>query len=130
MPQGISPKLPLTIDSQDGKYALNKTLRQAIAQNLKNLVLTAPGERIMNPDFGVGIRNYLFRENAAPLYAEIKGKIIRQVNMFMPFLRIIDVGFLSSSDDPINISDNVIYVKIIYHIGPLGTDDTLDLTVQ
>ena len=68
MPQGISPKLPLTIDSRDGKYALNKTVRQAIAQNLKNLVLTAPGERIMNSDFGVGIRNYLFRDNATPLY--------------------------------------------------------------
>jgi len=130
MPQGISPKLPLTIDSQDGKYALNKTLRQAIAQNLKNLVLTAPGERIMNPDFGVGIRNYLFRENAAPLYAEIKAKIIRHVDIFMPFLRIVDVGFLSAHDDPINISDNAIYVKIIYHITPLGTDDSLDLTVQ
>lgn len=130
MPQGISPKLPLTIDSQDGKYALNKTLRQAIAQNLKNLVLTAPGERIMNPDFGVGIRNYLFRENATPLYAEIKAKIIRQVDIFMPFLRIVDVGFLSAQDDPINISDNAIYVKIIYHIAPLGTDDSLDLTVQ
>ena len=56
---GISPKLPLTRDKQDG-YALNKTELDSIKQNVKMVVLTSPGERVMDPSFGVGIRKYLF----------------------------------------------------------------------
>jgi len=56
---GISVKLPLSRDPESG-YKLNKTLKQVARQNLKMLVLTAPGERIMIPEFGVGLRNYLF----------------------------------------------------------------------
>mgnify|MGYP000439218146 FL=1 len=59
---GLSPKLPLTKDPQDG-YALNKEYVELVQQNLKMILLTAPGERIMEPEFGVGLRNYLFQNN-------------------------------------------------------------------
>ena len=59
---GISPKLPLYIDPVDG-IALNKTLKQMTRQNLKMIILTSPGERIMYPKFGVGLRRYLFMNN-------------------------------------------------------------------
>lgn len=130
MPKGISPRLPLTENSEDGKFLLNKTLNQAIAQNLKNLILTAPGERIMNPDFGVGLRNFLFRENTEGVYAEIRAKIIDQVGRFMAFVDVNQIKFISSSDDPINVPDNVIYVTIFYSIIPLGTDEVLNLVIE
>ena len=57
---GISPKLPLIVNDLDGHYGLNKTIRQAIKQNFKNLILTSPGERVMDIQFGVGLRNYFF----------------------------------------------------------------------
>ena len=53
---GISPKLPLLVDKQDGPYGLNKRLNQSIKQNFKNLILTSPGERVMIPEFGVGLK--------------------------------------------------------------------------
>ena len=34
--------------------------RNAIRQSIMNIVLTAPGEKRFNDDFGVGLRNYLF----------------------------------------------------------------------
>ena len=54
MGNGLAVKLPLFYDPVDGPYTLLKTMREVGAQNLKMLVLTNPGERIMNPDFGVG----------------------------------------------------------------------------
>ena len=60
MASGISPKLPLIPDDVDGPYGLNKTLTESIKQNFRNLMLTIPGERIMIPDFGVGLPRYLF----------------------------------------------------------------------
>ena len=56
---GISPKLPLRVDSVDGFYALTKKITETLQQNLKMLVLTAPGERMMNPEFGVFLKMHL-----------------------------------------------------------------------
>ena len=55
---GISPKLPVTVDDLDGHYALTKTIREAIKQNFKNLMFTIPGEKVMDIDFGVGLKRY------------------------------------------------------------------------
>ena len=53
MATGISVKLPLRVTAEDGPYALNKDLVETTKQNFKNLVLTNPGERIMDINFGV-----------------------------------------------------------------------------
>ena len=63
---GFTPKVPLHVSSKDGFYALTQNLRQNTKQSLKMIVLTAPGERIMNPLFGVGLRNYLFENFTKP----------------------------------------------------------------
>ena len=62
---GISPRLPLMLDSVDGPYGLITTYKELATQKLKMLLLTNPGERIMNPDFGVGLKSYFF-ELAGP----------------------------------------------------------------
>ena len=60
--QGISPRLPLIYDKTDGPYQLNKTLKETFQQNLRMLILTMPGERIMEPNFGVGMQGFLFEQ--------------------------------------------------------------------
>ena len=60
---GLSPVIPLQKDSVDGFYVLTKTLAENTKQNFKNLLLTTPGERVMIPGFGVGLRNLLFDNN-------------------------------------------------------------------
>ena len=69
---GISPKLPLVTDPADGPYLLTKTVAEATKQNLKNLILTQPGERVMDPFFGVGIRSFLFEQDSEYLHELIK----------------------------------------------------------
>ena len=54
MATGISAKLPLAYVKSDGPYLLTKDLTENAKQNLKNLIFTNPGEKIMNSDFGVG----------------------------------------------------------------------------
>ena len=56
----LAVKLPLSLDGVDG-YTSIKSYRQLATQNLKMLVLTCPGERIMDPMFGVGLKNFLLR---------------------------------------------------------------------
>lgn len=56
----LSVALPLKYSSIDG-FEMNKDLKSLFRQNLKMLILTDPGERVMQPDFGVGMRRYLFQ---------------------------------------------------------------------
>ena len=89
---GISVKLPLSRDPESG-YKLNKTLREVARQNLKMLVLTAPGERIMIPEFGVGLRNYLFENITSEVFHDIRQEIISQAQSYFPFIIINSVNF-------------------------------------
>ena len=46
---------PLEITSDNAGYRLSE-LEETVRFNIKNIILTRPGERIMIPDFGVGIK--------------------------------------------------------------------------
>ena len=92
---GITPKLPLLVDSYDGHYKLIKDYKELVKQNFKNLVLTSPGERVMDPEFGVGIRNYLFEQDDLTLRSAIQSRISQQVSRYMPFVQILETSFSS-----------------------------------
>jgi phage baseplate assembly protein W len=124
---GISPKLPLVTDSTDG-YQLNKTFVDSIRQNLFSLMLTVPGERIMDPDFGVGLRKYLFETDNQALRSEITSKISQQIQIYIPFVELLDVQFLSQREDP-EIAPNILFVTLTYLIRPLDFTDRLDISV-
>ncbi len=124
MSRGLSPKLPLTKDPQDG-YKLNKSYLDMIKQNVKMLILTAPGERIMDPRFGVGLRNYLFRNNIPELQGEIRAKIAEQISIYMPFIEIEQITF-SSPEDP-TISENGLYMVMSYKVIPLDLVSSVEI---
>jgi len=127
MASGLSPKLPLQLDPSDG-YGLNKTYIEMVSQNLKMLVLTAPGERIMDPEFGVGIRNYLFEMNSSITYEEIDNRITNQVDKYMPFLDVRTV--ILEPDDIENGNPNLIKIQIKYFIKPLQIFDIVEILFE
>ena len=128
MSEGLSPKLPLTLDASDG-YGLNKTYKEMVKQNMKMIILTAPGERIMDPLFGVGLRNYLFEQNEPSVYGEIEAKIRAQVNKYLGFVEILRIDFSPEDINPAVVK-NVLYIKLTYRIMPLDSIDGLELSVR
>jgi len=133
MAVGFSPQLPLQPDSVDGFYKLNKTLGDVAKQNMKTIVLTAPGERIMHPDFGVGARNYLF-DTSANAYQSLNAKIIEQVRRYLPFVEIINVSLADVNADEIDVYNNkdtqYMGLQIVYYISNLNLSDTLKIVVS
>ena len=131
---GISPKLPLYTDPVDG-IALNKTLKQMTRQNLKMIILTSPGERIMYPKFGVGLRRYLFMNNTSRTLSDIKRKIEEQVRIYLPTVNIRSIKFLSENGEEIrssfesSSSSNYVKLVIDYEIPSAFVSDTLDIKV-
>ena len=121
--RGISVKLPLTYDRSDGPYASTKNLIDTVKQNFKNLVLTIPGERIMNPDFGVGIHNLLFENHTQQIEEDFLERLSTQTNRYLPFVEIINVK------TDFNEAKHIWNVTVRYFVKPLGVSDLLELNL-
>ena len=129
MAQGISPKLPLVYNLDDGPFELNKTTKETIAQNLKNLLLTAPGERVMDVNFGVGIRNFLFEGITPEIYQRISTGIRQQINRYMPFVELVNLNFLTNEDNP-TINANTIVTVIVYAVPALEEQVVITISTK
>ena len=125
--QGISVKLPLIYSPVDGPYELNKTLGAVVKQNFKNLLLTSPGERVMMPDFGVGLRRLLFEGFSPTLHQQVSTAISTQTSTYLPFINIEAIQFRTNEDNP-DISLNEVEISVVYNLGSLDTRDTLTIT--
>ncbi len=122
---GFSPSLPLRRGGDYG-YVLTQDMIEVVRQNLKNLVLTNPGERMMLPEFGVGIKTFLFEMNDQTTYGNIRARVITQVKKYMPFLAINNMVF---DTDEFNFP-NSLGVTIFYDILPLSLSDVLEITIE
>tara|TARA_R110001583_G_scaffold2257_16_gene16714 strand:+ start:846 stop:1229 length:384 start_codon:yes stop_codon:yes gene_type:complete len=125
---GFSPKLPLVLDQEDG-YALTKNLQEVAKQNFKMLVLTNPGERVMDPTFGVGILAYLFENNSPAVYQQIESRIRQQAEKYLPYITVENVQFNGPGGNP-DAADNFLGVSINYSIQRLGARDTLQISTN
>jgi len=125
--QGISPKVPLVYDNTDGPYQLNKNLKQTFSQNLKMLILTMPGERIMVPNFGVGLHGFLFEGVTEDTFSRISTRIQQQVSQFIPAINLTEITF-STSDEDSSLKLNEVRVSIKYDILPYNGSDELIIT--
>ena len=124
---GIGPKLPIMQDEQDG-FALTKTMKENIQQNFKNLIFTAPGERCMDINFGVGLRHYLFENMNNLTFGKIETKIREQVNIYMPFIEVESVEFNNSDSEGNEMMDrNMLSLSIAYKILPLNAQAILEV---
>lgn len=122
--QGYSAKLPLNRDqTSDGLYELNKTLLDTIRQNFKMLILTNPGERIMDSNYGVGLKKLLFEQDTIDLRKKLTSRINNQVKNYMNFLVITDI----SISQPDSNQENTMFVSIRYKVPSLNINDELNI---
>jgi phage baseplate assembly protein W len=119
----LGPKLPLFRDEVNGSYSLIYSFAEEMKQNFKNLLLTSPGERMMNPDFGVGVRNFLFLPRQQ-ITTELRQRIEGQVSRYMPFIQIKKIQFNRGVDDNLADDLNVLSISIEY------AAPSLDLTSE
>ncbi len=124
---GYSPALPLSLDPIDG-IALNKTIADVAKQNLKMVVLTSPGERVMLPEFGAGVRNYLWQPLNQHTFSEINTAITQQVDFYLPYIDIIRVDIFQDEQQS-NQKYNSISIRIDYMVESMSFKDSLTVSL-
>ena len=115
---GLAPKLPLRRDDLDG-YSLIKDYSELVAQNFKMLMLTNPGERLMEPRFGLGLKRFLFEQNHETTYDRIEMEVRSQIQRYMPYLEVKNIQFFGE--------DHFLSIRIRYFIKPIKKIQTYTL---
>tara|TARA_B100000035_G_C20645936_1_gene398767 strand:- start:151 stop:570 length:420 start_codon:yes stop_codon:yes gene_type:complete len=91
------------------------TTKDQVKSNLLNVLLTDPGERIMEPTFGIGVKRLLFEQNINE--DDLKERINSQVNIYIPEIEIIKLTTKFVADD------HTLFIRLTYKF---VLDNTLD----
>ena len=119
----LAVKLPLTKNSING-FTMIMDFRTLIKQNFKMLLLTSPGERIMEPAYGIGLRQYLFSNFDQSTFNVIEARIREQAQVFLPVIAVQEITF-----DLSNADANTMHAVIKYAIPSLNVQELLEFTI-
>jgi len=116
----INIKFPLKRGSS-GAFETNKTTLEAVEDDLKMLILTNHGERVIHSDFGANLRKLIFEMRGPQLQSAIEDAIVAAVEKWMPFVNILNIEVIDSTKSSV-IRENEVNIKITYSVGTI--DDT------
>ena len=98
------------------------TTKEQIKTNLINLLLTVPGERINNPNYGIGLKNLLF-ENSVDEDTLLEN-INNQTSFFMPEISV-ESAEIERELDLYRLS-----ISITYSINNEKNDDSIQINFR
>ena len=94
-------------------FQMTKASKDALSADLLTLLLTQPGERYYNSDFGTNLLKFIFEPNDVLTAPDIEAEIKRTVSLYIPALKITSVTFNWNTDDNGEpISDNQLNVNV------------------
>ena len=98
----------------------------AVKQSIRNLMLTDPGERLMQPNIGGGIRELLFEQMTPGTLKLMEENIVDTIEIYEPRAQLIDVRVIAGLDDThVNIT---VLFSVRNEEQPIQLDVILDRT--
>ncbi len=104
---GVGWKFPVRLDGQ-GSFALSR-YEEDIQESIWIILSTAPGERVMRPDFGCGIHEYVFAPNTTRTAGLVRQKVEEALSRWEPRIELVEVLVQADEDDP-----SVLLIQITY----------------
>ena len=98
----------------EGWFASTDTTIKAVKNNIKNLLLTDKGERLMQPTLGVAIRKYLFEQFTEEVRISIENQIVETFRVWLPFVEVKDIKVDMNRND--NIGNNILNINVLFNI--------------
>lgn len=121
----------IPFNNPNGVFYQSYTNRVQVFSNVKNLLLTAKGERYMQPDFGTELRFILFENitSESEFGDRIRGEIISAISTWLPYLSItnLEVNLNMTEDGRVNDPSHAIGIKLELQI--VGTNIYLPIQI-
>jgi len=103
---GVGWKFPVTVDETTGRIKTSQ-YEEDIQEAIRIIIMTRKGERVMQPDFGCGIQEYLFEGMDYDTTSQMRLEIQRALVNWEP--RITDVEVIVETENG-QLMINVSYV--------------------
>lgn len=113
---GISFPFRRSSTSVPARATDNELIRQSLVQ----IVSTSKGERVMRPDFGTNVINYIFDNNDDLLVELIRSDLFSAVGRYEPRVILTDVQVVRS--------DETVDVTLLYVVTFTGASDSIGVS--
>lgn len=119
--QQVAIGVPIPFNSPK-VFTQTYTTSEQIKSNLINFILTAKGERPLNPEFGTTIRQYLFENINNNTLRNLEDSLREELTLNFPSVTITNIKFNPQYET------NAINIVINYYILG-GNPNTLNITI-
>jgi uncharacterized protein len=116
--QSLSPELPLAIGNGE-QYRMIRDFKELAVQNFKMILLTSPGEKVMDSNFGVGLRSYLFELDSESVKSTIARRIENQAQEYAPYISVTSITYPPIGDN------NTLNIRIKFLINSINVEEEL-----
>ena len=123
-PNDLKPRVAIGFDlpiNGNAVFTSNYQTRDAIKNNLINYFLTNPGQRPGNPEYGGGLRRFIFSQIEQDNLEFLQEDIQNKLSVNFPNIILEKLQVLESPDN------NTVTVNITYSIPNTGINDQLEL---
>jgi len=127
---------PYPIEKTNRGYFYSQGEIDQIKSDMLILLLTNPGERVMNPDYGTPLKKYIFEPNDVVSRNQVRQEIIRSITKWEPRVSISQVEVLTKADenslntfDDRKEEDSILFVRILF-IDPQNIQEIQELVLE
>ena len=123
-PNDLNPNVGIGVEipfNKPGVFSPNYQTKDAIKNNIINFFLTNQGERFMNPQFGGGLREFLFEQVSQGNEDFLQGDIQSKIDSLFSN---INVDSLSVSSNP---DENTLTVFLKYSVANTNINDSINI---
>jgi phage baseplate assembly protein W len=119
-------KFPLDVVSKRDTFDVlgENDIAEVVKFNIKSTILTCPGERRSDPEFGACAKRFLFDFNNGQ-YETLREEIISQVNKYVPYCILDEVSVIASSEN-----ENAVNILVRYTIPDIDRQDVFEITIS
>ena len=129
----INLKFPLK-SYRRGFFQGNTDTLSAVRENIKILLLTLKGERVMHAEMGTNIpvlQGQLFEPiSRDETFENIRLEIETAIQSYLPYIRVLNIKMITQEEEPI-LGNNKIRISMTYAISDQSAlADTINLTLN
>lgn len=103
-------------------FRSNYQTKDSIKYNLINFFLTNPGERFLNPNFGGGLRDFIFEQISNDNIDFLLEDVSNKVGEYFPNVQIEDLNVLRNEDN------NQITINFTYRVVNTNIQDEINIS--
>jgi len=111
----IGIDMPFHRGNSEGYFTSTKTVLDAVKVNMRNLLQTELGERLMQPNLGIKLRRFLFEPFTDETKMAIQNSIIDTFSFWLPFVSIVKVT-VNMHESTSNIDNNTLKVFVEFSL--------------